>query len=43
MDRSITPSNTELWLQTIAPGKLAKSTLARDQQDIGRFLPSGTL
>ena len=25
MDRSITPSNTELWLQTIAPGKLAKS------------------
>ena len=23
MDRSITPSNTELWLQTIAPGKLA--------------------
>ena len=25
LDRSITPSNTELWLQTIAPGKLAKS------------------
>ena len=30
---------TELWLQTIAPGKLAKSTLARERQDIDRFLP----
>ncbi len=30
---------TELWLREIAPGKLAKSTLARDRQDIDRFLP----
>lgn len=38
--RSITLAKyTELWLQTIAPGKLAKSTLARDRQDIHRFLP----
>ena len=40
VDRSITLAKyTELWLQTIAPGKLAKSTLARDRQDIDRFLP----
>lgn len=40
VDRSITLAKyTELWLQTIAPGKLAKSTLARDRQDIHRFLP----
>ena len=39
-DRSITLAKyTELWLQTIAPGKLAKSTLARERQDIDRFLP----
>lgn len=29
----------ELWLRDIAPHKLAKSTLARDKQDIARFLP----
>ena len=41
VDRSITLAKyTELWLQTIAPGKLAKSTLAKDRQDIDRFLPS---
>lgn len=40
VDRSITLAKyTELWLQTIAPGKLAKSTLARERQDIHRFLP----
>ena len=32
VDRSITLAKyTELWFQTIAPGKLAKSTLARDR------------
>ena len=30
----------ELWLREIAPGKLAKSTLARDKQDMDRFLPA---
>ena len=41
VDRSITLAKyTELWVQTIAPGKLAKSTLAKDRQDIDRFLPS---
>ena len=30
---------TELWLRDIAPNKLAKSTLARNKQDIDRFLP----
>ena len=41
VDRSITLAKyTELWLQTIAPGKLAKSTMAKDRQDIDRFLPS---
>lgn len=30
---------TELWLRDIAPGKLAKSTLHRDRQDLERFLP----
>ena len=30
---------TELWLWDIAPGKLAKSTLHRDRQDLERFLP----
>ena len=40
VDRSITLAKyTELWLQTIASGKLAKSTLARERQDIDRFLP----
>ena len=29
----------ELWLLEIAPHKLAKSTLARDKQDIARILP----
>ena len=29
----------ELWLLEIAPHKLAKSTLARDRQDIARILP----
>ena len=28
-----------LWLREIAPGKLAKSTIRRDQQDIVRILP----
>ena len=40
VDRSITLAKyAELWFQTIAPGKLAKSTLARERQDIDRFLP----
>ena len=40
VDRSITLAKyTELWLREIAPSKLAKSTLARDRQDIDRFLP----
>ena len=40
VDRSITLAKyTELWLREIAPGKLAKSTLARERQDIHRFLP----
>lgn len=40
VDRSITLAKyTELWLREIAPGKLAKSTLARERQDIDRFLP----
>ena len=30
---------TELWLRDIAPGKLAKSTLVREKQDVNRFLP----
>ena len=40
VDRSITLEKyTEIWLQTIAPDKLAKSTLAREKQDIERFKP----
>ena len=40
VDRSITLAKyTELWLREIAPGKLAKSTLARERQEIDRFLP----
>lgn len=30
---------TEMWLKEIAPVKLAKTTIARDKQDIVRFLP----
>ena len=41
VDRSITLAKyTELWFQTIAPGKLAKSTIRRDRQDIERILPA---
>ena len=29
----------ELWLQEVAPNKLAKSTIAREKQDIARILP----
>lgn len=29
----------QIWFRDIAPDKLAKSTLARDKQDIDRFLP----
>lgn len=40
VDKSITlASYTEMWLREIAPAKLAKSTLARDKQDIDRFMP----
>lgn len=31
---------TKLWLKEIAPGKLAKSTVARNRQDTERFLPA---
>ena len=35
IDRSITLEKyTEIWLQTIAPDKLAKATLVREKQDI---------
>ena len=41
VDKSITlAAYTAYWLAHIAPGKLAKSTLARDKQDIDRFLPA---
>ncbi len=30
----------DLWLETVAPSKLAKSTIRRDQQDIERILPA---
>ena len=41
VDKSITLAEyTAYWLAHIAPGKLAKSTLARDKQDIDRFLPA---
>ena len=30
----------DLWLREVAPGKLAKSTIRRDQQDIVRILPA---
>ena len=40
IDRSITLEKyTEIWLQTIAPDKLAKSTFVREKQDIERFKP----
>ena len=40
IDRSITLEKyTEIWLQTIAPDKLEKSTLVREKQDIKRFKP----
>ena len=29
----------KIWLRDVAPDKLAKATLARDRQDIGRFMP----
>ena len=41
VDKPITlAAYTAYWLAHIAPGKLAKSTLARDKQDIDRFLPA---
>lgn len=40
VDKTITlAAYTEMWLREIAPNKLAKSTLARDKQDIDRFMP----
>ena len=40
VDKTITLAQyVQIWLQDIAPDKLAKSTLARDKQDIDRFLP----
>lgn len=40
VDKAITlAAYTELWLREIAPAKLVKSTLARDKQDIDRFMP----
>ena len=40
VNKSITLGKyVELWLRDIAPNKLAKSTLARNKQDIDRFLP----
>ena len=41
VDRSITLAKyIEIWLDQIAPKKLAASTLARDRQDIRRILPA---
>ncbi len=41
MDRSITLAKyIEIWLDQIAPKKLAASTLSRDRQDIRRILPA---
>ena len=40
VDKTITLAQyVQIWLRDIAPDKLAKSTLARDRQDIDRFLP----
>ncbi len=39
-DRNTTLADyVELWLREIAPSKLAKSTIARERQDIDRVLP----
>ena len=41
VNRNITLAEyTELWLQNVAPNKLAKSTLTREIRDIDRFLPA---
>jgi integrase len=41
VDRSITLAKyIEIWLDQIAPKKLAASTLSRDRQDIRRILPA---
>ena len=41
INRNITLAEyTELWLRDIAPNKLARSTLVREQRDIDRFLPA---
>ena len=40
IDKSITLEEyVKIWLRDVAPDKLAKATLARDRQDIGRFMP----
>ena len=40
VNRNITLAEyVELWQKNIAPDKLAKTTVIRDQQDIARFLP----
>lgn len=40
VDKSITLEEyVKIWLRDVAPDKLAKATLARDRQDIGRFMP----
>ena len=40
VDRTTTLAEyVQMWLRDIAPDKLVKSTLARDKQDIDRFLP----
>ena len=40
VNRTITLEEySRLWLRDIAPGKLAKSTVVREKQDIDRFLP----
>lgn len=45
-DTPVTPNKSitlaeyvQIWLRDVAPNKLAKSTLARDKQDIDRFQP----
>ena len=41
VDRSITLAKyIEVWLEQVAPKKLAASTLSRDRQDIRRILPA---
>lgn len=41
VDRSLTLAKyIEIWLEQIAPKKLAASTLTRDRQDIRRILPA---